>query len=121
MARLKAEKVVLATNPLFPPAGVRTRLGWVNLKPEDFDYWTHYENSSFCKPNPAYYQEIMKVLGLDAGQCLMIGNDVQEDVVAAQSIGMDTFLVTDCIIDRGQTPTCRKGSFEELVAFLESL
>lgn len=121
LAREKAEKVILATNPMFPPVAVQTRLSWIDLKPEDFDYWTHYENSSFCKPNPAYYLEIMKKLGLDPSKCLMIGNDAQEDAITAQSVGMDTFLLTDCLIDRGQTPDCKKGSFAELIAFLESL
>ena len=121
LAREKAEKVILATNPMFPPVAVQTRLSWVDLKPGDFNYWTHYENSSFCKPNPAYYLEIMKKLGLDASKCLMIGNDAQEDAEAAQSVGMDTFLVTDCLIDRGQAPDGKKGSFAELIAFLERL
>lgn len=121
LAKEKAEKVVLATNPLFPPVAVQTRLGWVDLKPEDFDYWTHYENSSFCKPNPAYYLEIIRKLDLDVSRCLMIGNDAQEDVTAARAAGLDTFLVTDCLIDRGQGVDGKKGSFKELVAFLESL
>ena len=83
LARAKAGTVVLATNPLFPPAGVRTRLNWVGLSPEDFDLVTDYENSSTCKPNPGYYREILNRLHLDAERCLMIGNDVQEDVEAA--------------------------------------
>ena len=48
-------QVVLATNPLFPAVGVATRLGWIGLTPGDFQYVTSYENSSYCKPNPAYF------------------------------------------------------------------
>lgn len=121
LAKEKAGKVVLATNPLFPPAGVETRLSWVNLKPEQFDHWTHYENSSYCKPNPEYYKDILKKMGLEADKCLMIGNDAQEDVEAAYAAGMDAFLVTDCLIDRGNRPESKQGSFEELIAFLEKL
>lgn len=51
----------------------------------------------------------------------MIGNDAQEDVQAAYVAGMDAFLVTDCLIDRGDRTECKQGSFEELIAFLESL
>ena len=29
--------LVLATNPIFPAVAVETRLGWVGLRPEDFD------------------------------------------------------------------------------------
>ena len=62
---LKAQgyDVVLATNPIFPLVGVRTRLSWVGLAPEDFSLVTTYENSRFCKPNPAYFQEIVEKRG----------------------------------------------------------
>ena len=80
---------------------------------------THYENSCYCKPNPEYYHEILKRLGLDPSKCLMIGNDVQEDVEAAKAAGLEAFLVTDCLINRGEMPDCKQGSFEELIAFLK--
>ena len=74
---LKAQgyDVVLATNPIFPLVGVRTRLSWVGLAPEDFSLVTTYENSRFCKPNPAYFQEIVEKLGKAPQECLMVGND----------------------------------------------
>lgn len=120
LARQKAEVVVLATNPLFPPNGVATRLSWVGLRPQDFDLVTDYENSSFCKPNPQYYRQIQDKLGL-TGPCLMVGNDVQEDVQAASQAGMFTFLVTDCLISRGEMPDCPQGSFAGMLALLEAL
>ena len=121
LARRKAERVILATNPLFPPAGVRTRLSWVGLRPEDFDWVTDYENSSACKPNPAYYLEILHRLHLDPHRCLMVGNDVQEDVEAAGAAGLKTFLVTDCLINRGRMPDCAQGDFTALLQFLEAI
>ncbi len=121
LARSKAERVILATNPLFPPAGVRTRLSWVGLQPEDFDWVTDYENSRACKPNPAYYLEILHRLHLEPSRCLMVGNDVQEDVEAAQAAGLETFLVTDCLINRGKLPDCAQGDFAALLQFLEAM
>ena len=121
LARQKAQRVILATNPLFPPVAVDTRLGWIGLRTADFDLTTNYSNSSYCKPNPNYYREILAKFGLTANQCLMIGNDVQEDVEAAGSIGMDTFLVTDCLISRGIMPNCPQGSFGDLIRFLHTL
>ena len=121
LARSKAGRVVLATNPLFPPAGVRTRLGWLGLSFDDFNLVTHYENSSTCKPNPNYYREIMDKLGLRPEQCLMVGNDAQEDVEAACAAGLDAFLVTDCLISRGEMPECPQGDFDALLAFLKAL
>jgi len=121
LAKTKAEKVILATNPLFPPSGVETRLGWIGLSFDDFAYVTHYENSHYCKPNPEYYRELLKEAGCDPAKCLMIGNDVQEDVEAASAVGMEAFLVTDCAISRGEMPECLKGSFEELIGYLEKI
>ena len=89
----------------------------MGLSPEDFDLVTDYENSSTYKPNPGYYREILNRLHLDAERCLMIGNDVQEDVEAASAAGLDTFLVTDCLISRGTPPHCPRGSFAELLRF----
>ena len=59
------------------------------------------ERMHFCKPNPAYYQEILELLGAKAEECLMIGNDVEEDMVAA-TLGIKTRLVTDLLISRDQ-------------------
>lgn len=121
LAYLKGNKVVLATNPMFPEVAVKARVDWAGLKYEDFDHVTHYLNSHYCKPNPEYYIEIGKVLGLDLENCLMVGNNTKEDIEAGQAAGMDTFLVTDCIIQEGEMPKTKKGSFSELIDFLEKL
>ena len=47
-------RVALATNPIFPAVGTRSRLRWVGLEPEDFALCTTYENCHWCKPNPFY-------------------------------------------------------------------
>ena len=71
--KAKGYDVVLATNPIFPLVGVETRLSWVGLRPEDFSYITAYENSTTCKPNPAYYAEILRNTGKRPQECLMGG------------------------------------------------
>ena len=53
-------ELMLATNSLFPAVGVNTRLSWVGLSLSDFSYVTTYENSSYCKPNPDYFGEILE-------------------------------------------------------------
>lgn len=98
LARKQAGTVVLATNPLFPRCGVESRLSWIGLKPEDFDYVTTYENSSFCKPTADYYLHICRTLKLDPTRCLMIGNDLREDGQGAAQIGMTVHIVTDSLI-----------------------
>lgn len=84
--------------------------------------YTTYENSRYCKPNLNYYRDILRQLGAPAEECLMVGNDVAEDMVA-QQLGMQVFLLTDCLLnthgaDISQYPN---GSFDDLRRFLDAL
>ena len=90
---------VLATNPIFPAVATKKRVSWAGLATDRFEHFTTYENSHFCKPNPKYYEELLKKIGVKPEECLMIGNDVEEDMVAASSIGMKVFLVTDWMLN----------------------
>lgn len=115
-------KVVLATNPLFPAIATHSRAKWAGLDPEDFEWITTYENSYHCKPNPDYYREILDKLGLQAEECLMVGNDVGEDMIA-ETLGMKVFLLTDCLINKDNVDISRypNGSFPELLDYIRSL
>lgn len=121
IAHIKADKVVLATNPMFPEVAVKARINWAGLEIDDFDHVTHYLNSHYCKPNPEYYIEIGKKLALDLTKCLMVGNNTKEDIEAGQKVGMDTFLITDCMINDGQMPKTKQGSFSDFISFLEKI
>ena len=115
-------RVVLATNPLFPAIATHSRVRWAGLQPEDFEYITTYENSCHCKPNPDYYREILGNLNLKAEDCLMVGNDVGEDMIAA-TLGMKVFLLTDCLINKDSKDISQypNGSFPELLDYVRSL
>lgn len=121
-AHAKADKVILATNPLFPLAGQLTRLSWLGLRPEDFDLITSYESDSYCKPNPLYYRSICERMDLSPTDCLMIGNDEREDMFSASSLGMSAYLVTDCRIAYPDHPWHGpQGSFADMVQMLNDL
>lgn len=115
-------RTVLATNPLFPPIATQSRVRWAGLEPDDFEYITTYDNSSFCKPNPEYYRQILGKLELKPEECLMVGNDVTEDMVAA-TLGMQVFLLTDCLINKHNEDIARypHGSFPALLNYIRSL
>ncbi len=122
LAGKHGRKVVLATNPLFPLDGQKTRISWIGLTEEDFEFITSYESDSFCKPNPKYYLDICKRLGVEPKDCLMVGNDEKEDMYAASSAGMNCFLVTDCVIKDKEHPwQGEKGTFKDLIHKLENL
>ena len=112
-------RVVLATNPIFPAVATESRIRWAGLTPADFELYTTYENIGFCKPNPSYYLEITSRLNVAPEECLMVGNDVTEDM-AAKSAGMEVFLLTDCLINREGKDIAqyRHGDFDRLLGFL---
>jgi len=118
----KGYGVVLATNPLFPSCAVTTRLRWFGLEPEDFQLVTHYTNSSYCKPNPGYYQEVFSKIGKTPEQCLMAGNNPAEDM-SVGALGTETFLVTDCLENEAgvDITAFRQGTLAELESYLLSL
>lgn len=113
-------RVFLATNPLFPAVATESRIRWAGLEPEDFEGYTTYENSNHCKPNPDYYRDIAALLQCSPRECLMVGNDVDEDMIA-ESLGMQVFLLTDCLINKTQKDISGypRGSFRELCEFLK--
>ncbi len=117
--KASGRRVVLATNPIFPAAGTRSRLGWTGLEPSEFELVTTYENSRFCKPNVNYYRDILDQLDLRPEECLMVGNDMTEDVAAAE-LGMQVFLITDCLINKEgkDVSAYPHGGFEDLIRFV---
>lgn len=122
-ARKKADKVILATNPLFPMDGQHTRLSWIGISPAEFDLITSYEGERYCKPNPKYYLSICERMGVSPSECLMIGNDIEEDAIAASAAGMDVYIVDDCLIPSklGREWNGKRGSFTEMLEMLNNL
>ena len=99
----KGYTVVAATNPLFPKVATMNRLRWAGFDPEDFALFTTYEHYHYCKPNPAYYTEVLASLGKQPQNCIMAGNDNLEDM-AAEQLGIKGYLITDCLINRANAP-----------------
>lgn len=91
--------LILATNPLFPMIAQVKRLNWSGVDEKYFSYITSYENSSFCKPNLMYYKEILSKNEIDASNCIMVGNDVDEDMIC-EELGMEVFLLTNCLLNK---------------------
>ena len=114
-------RVVLATNPIFPAVATKSRMKWAGLNELDFTLVTTYENSRHCKPNPDYYRDILAATGETPENCIMVGNDVAEDMIARE-LGMEVFLLTDCLINKERKDITQypNGSFPELLAWLET-
>ncbi len=114
--------LALATNPIFPPEATELRIAWAGLSVNDFEFYTNYENTNCCKPNPDYYKEVAARIGCDPTECLMVGNDVGDDMVA-ETIGMKVFLITNCLINANGEDISHypQGDFDDLTEYIKTL
>lgn len=123
LMREKAEFVVVATQPMFPLEAVKKRLSWTNLSHDMFDDITVYDNCTFSKPSTGYYKEIMDKFGATAENTVMFGNDVNEDILPCKELGVETFLLTDGLINvkNHDISDLRKGTYLDMIEYLKSL
>ena len=121
-AKSRGFEIYLATNPVFPRCATMNRIRWAGLDAEDFKVITTYETYTYCKPNPEYFRGILEEFSLDPSECLMVGNDVAEDL-AIRSLGVKTYLVTDTMENKKNLPidTEYMGTLDELLKFIEIL
>lgn len=88
-------KVAIATHPLFQTSPIEQRLGWAEMPPEDwpFECITSMDNMHFTKPHPHFYEELLTKIGVEPDEALMVGDDWENDIVAAQRAGLNTFWI----------------------------
>lgn len=115
-------RVVIATNPVFPRPVVEARLRWGGLDDFPYELVTTLENSRCCKPHPGYFRDLLDRLELPAEQTVMVGNDTEHDLAAAEA-GIATFLVDTWLVDRcrGRFRADFRGDHRELLQFVETL
>ena len=117
-------RVCIATNPLFPRIATYKRLQWAGIDPDEVEFFTAYEDSSFCKPSAGYFCYVTEKLGLSPAECLMVGNDVREDVVASTAFGMHSFLLLNDFLlnkDHVDITTLPRGNVDDMLAYVRKL
>lgn len=119
----KGYNLIAATNPIFPSVATNERLRWAGLSYTDFSYITTYDNSSFCKPNSKYYEEIFHKLNILPEECFMVGNDIDEDILPTLDLGLDCYVVTDNLINKRETDISKikSGTFKDFLSFARML
>ncbi len=88
-------QLVVATNPFFPRVAIEQRLAWAGVPVDDvpFALVTTLENMHYTKPHPAYYEEALARVGVQADEAVMVGNHWQNDILPAHAAGLHTFWV----------------------------
>jgi len=115
--------VVLATNPLYPPSALSQRLAWGGLDVDlsRFAFVSHSENMHSIKPDPAYYAEIVARVGIEPDQAIMVGDSEINDIAAAKSVGLSTFLVSDSVHSAQAHYQGTLAEFEQIVLRQEAI
>lgn len=119
----KGYQLVIATGPVFYEKAIHHRIRWAGLNPTDFALITSLNTSSFGKPNPAYYQEILTLLGKNATECMMVGNDIHNDMIGAEQVGLSTYLITTHLMPNlaDQKNRYRNGTYDDFISFVSQL
>jgi FMN phosphatase YigB (HAD superfamily) len=96
-ARAGGLGLTVATNPLFPRTAIEQRLEWAGVPARDhnYDLITSYEVIHFAKPAPAYYAEILALLGRSPAEAAMVGDNVDADLAPARLLGILAYHVAD--------------------------
>jgi FMN phosphatase YigB (HAD superfamily) len=117
----KGYEIVLATNPLFPRDAIAERMRWVGVQDMPWRLVTTYEEMHACKPQPEYYREVLAKIEREPGECLMVGNDVDEDGVAG-TLGVQLYFVTDFLINRAgkELSPDRSGTLADFLRRLQA-
>jgi FMN phosphatase YigB (HAD superfamily) len=121
-------RIAIATDPLFPRKATYHRLRWAGLDPDRFELVSSFEHFHFTKTHPAYYAEVLGRLGWPEGPILMVGNDVDRDLIPAHRLGLKTFLVDgEFASSRGPLDAAQgkfeagRGKLADLRPWLESI
>lgn len=119
----RGDRVVIATNPLFPRTAILQRLEWAGLSVEKFPYdlVTSCEDFHFSKPHPEFYAEILSRLGWPEGPVVMVGDDPENDINPARKLGLPAFWVPlgQSPALAGLEPPTRAGALSELLPWLD--
>jgi FMN phosphatase YigB (HAD superfamily) len=118
----KGYNLVIATNPLFPKVAIDKRIEWSGIVRDDFSYVSYFEKNHFCKPNIEYYAEILEIIQKSPEECMMVGNDALEDLVAGK-LGITTYLVTDHLLNRNNIEIVADhvGDYKDFLTFAQNM
>ena len=86
---------IFASNPIQPKIAMIKKIGFVGLSEDNFIYIAYMENSTYAKPNPKFFKEIIDKLNLNPSDCIMIG-DTDFDR-ASEGVGIKFVHVNDSL------------------------
>lgn len=113
-------RIAIATDPLLPRKATHHRLRWAGFEPEQFELVSTFDHFHFSKTHPAYYAEVLGRMGWPEGPVLMVGNDMERDILPAQKLGLATYHIDDEPASRSRPEAGGRGNLQDLRLWLES-
>lgn len=116
----KGYRIAIATDPLLPSKAAHHRLRWAGFEPQQFSLIATYECFHFSKTHPAYYAEVLGRLGWPEGPVVMVGNDLERDILPAKKLGLAAFHVEVESASSFGPEAGPRGNLADLRLWLES-
>jgi FMN phosphatase YigB (HAD superfamily) len=116
--------IAIATNPVFPIKAILHRLCWAGIPIDKYSYSIvpSFETFHFGKPNPAFFAELLGRIGWPRGPILMVGNDPENDIDAAQRMGIPTFWISNGLtFPEEYSPPNASGELEDILPWIDSI
>jgi FMN phosphatase YigB (HAD superfamily) len=114
-------RIAIATDPLLPRKATYHRLRWAGFDPERFELVSTYDHFHFSKTHPAYYAEVLGRMGWPEGPVLMVGNDMERDILPAQRLGLATWHIDEAATSGSASDSGTRGDLESLRTWLERI
>lgn len=112
-------RVAIATDPLLPRTAMDQRLRWAGFVPEQFEVVSSYEHFYFSKTHPAYYAEVLGRMGWVDGPVLMVGNDMERDILPAKKLGLAAYYANGESASPSENEA--RGTLSDLRTWIESV
>ena len=115
--------LVLATDPAFPLTAIEQRLEWAGIPTNKYPFKLipSYERMHFTKSETAYYAELLAQAGWPEGPVIMVGDNLERDIIPAQRMGLPAFWVSP----QGELPQggppLGGGELDDLLGWVDSL
>ncbi len=113
-------RIAIATDPLLPRKATYQRLRWAGFEPGQFELVSTFDHFHFSKTHPAYYAEVLGRMGWPETPVLMVGNDMERDILPAQKLGLKTYHIDDESASSSVPDAGMRGKLQDLRPWLES-
>jgi HAD superfamily hydrolase (TIGR01549 family) len=116
-------KLAIATNPLFPRTAIVQRLAWAGITLEKYPITLvpDFESFHFAKPATHYYAEFLARLGWPEEPVVMVGDDLENDILPAKRLGLPVFWTPkQPISSHASSDSLPQGELADLLPWLET-